>query len=546
MKLERITPASEDDRRGLAIAMAGDVLTRPLARFERGPAEWEVSVEHHEIDQVFQVLAGPAGADVLILHLTADFFLDEADREEALARMDAYCTAVAEFASRDAALVIVNTLEAQPARIVGMQHLAALELAAALNGRIFDLARQNPSVSVVDAGGIVAEIGAGRALSLQNRLAMRMPYTKVAIDALREAYEQVIRERYAPRKKVVCLDADNTLWGGIVGEDGVEGLAVDRQYPGTVYRRFQGQLLDLARTGVVLALVTRNNRSDVEEAFQSRDMPLKLEHFSSIQVNWEPKSDNIVRVAEELNVGLDSMVFIDDNPFELEQVKAALPEVEVYRFQAQWADAALGLLASIPGLKVWSVTSEDLQKTAHYRHERQRTELRKQVTSLGDYLRSLDIRLEIGCNRASQVKRISQLTNKTNQFNLTTRRYSEGDIVRLMEVGSVFDVRLRDRFGDMGVIGVVIVVDREIDTFLLSCRALGRGVESQVLDHVCRRIGSDALGASYVPTRKNMMTAEFYDANGFELVRKGGDGSKKYRYSGGPKPAHQIPVSEVQ
>src|SRR5262249_5238311 len=263
MKLERITRAHQDDRHRIAIAMAGDVLTRPLARFERGLPEWDVSVEHQEIDQVFQVLVRRASSDVLILHLTADFFLDEADREEALARMDAYCTAVAEFASREDALVIVNTLEALPARIVGMQHVAALELTAALNGRILDLARQNPSVSVVDAGGIVAEIGAGRALSLQNRLAMRMPYTMVAIDALRAGYEQGIRERYAPRKKVVGLDADNTLWGGIVGEDGVEGIAVDRQYPGTVYRRFQGQLLDLARRGVVLALVTRNNRADV-------------------------------------------------------------------------------------------------------------------------------------------------------------------------------------------------------------------------------------------------------------------------------------------
>src|SRR5262249_34679694 len=157
-----------DDRRRIAIAMAGDVLTRPLARFERGLAEWDVSVEHHGIDQVFQVLAGPASGDVLILHVTADFFLDEADREEALARMEAYCTAVTQFASREAALVIVNTLETLPARIVGMRHLAALELTAALNGRILDLARRNPSVSVVDAGGIVADIGAGRALSLQN------------------------------------------------------------------------------------------------------------------------------------------------------------------------------------------------------------------------------------------------------------------------------------------------------------------------------------------------------------------------------------------
>src|SRR2546427_143271 len=273
MKLEGVFPALQDDRRRIAIAMAGDVLTRPLARFERGLAEWDVSVEHHEIDQVFQVLT-------------------------------------------------------------------------------------------------VAEIGAGRALSLQNRLAMRMPYTKVAIDALRAAYEQVIRERYGVRKKVVILDADNTLWGGIVGEDGLEGIAIDKQYPGTVYRRFQGQLLDLAHTGVLLALVTKNNPADVEATFQRRDMPLKLEHFSSNHVNWEPKSDNIVRVSEELNLGLDSVIFIDDNPFELEQVKAALPEVEVYRFEVQWADTALGLLASIPGLKTWSVTSEDLQKAAHYRDER--------------------------------------------------------------------------------------------------------------------------------------------------------------------------------
>jgi FkbH-like protein len=533
------------EKRRIAIAMVGDVLTRPIGRFGAGLAEWDVSVEHHEIDQHFQILAAPAAEDVLILHTTSDFFLDEADRDEALARMDAYCAAVAQFAAREPALVVVNTIEAPPARIVGLEHLDALELASALDARLFDLARQHPSVSVVDLGGIVGRIGAERALSLQNRLAMRMPYTKVAIDALREAYEQAILERYAARKKVILLDADNTLWGGIVGEDGLEGIAVDRQYPGSVYRRFQSQLIALARTGILLGLVTKNNPGDVEEAFQRRDMPLKLDDFAAVRVNWGAKSDNIAHIAHELNLGLDSMIFIDDNPFELEQVKAALPEVDVYRFDAAKADSALSLLASIPGLKTWSVTAEDVGKAAQYRDERQRNVLKQQTTSLADYLKSLEIELEAGLNRASQVKRISQLTNKTNQFNLTTKRYSEADIARLMEAGAVFDIRLRDRFGDMGVIGVVIVQGREIDSFLLSCRALGRGVEAQVLDHVCRKVGGEGLTARYIPSRKNMMTALFYDANGFEIVERDEDGGTLYRFAGGPTLAHAIPVTEV-
>jgi FkbH-like protein len=529
----------------LSILFAGDVLTRPLARLQPGLPGFELAVSHHDIDQVPQLLAGPVEHDVVILHLTADFFLDEAAPGEPLGRMQAHCAALLEFAARGRALILINTLERRPERIVGEAHLDALAEHAALDSALIDVARRADNVSLVDVGGIVAALGAERALNLQNRLAMRMPYTKPALDAISAAYGQAIRERHSARKKVIVLDADNTLWGGIVGEDGVEGVAVDRQYPGLVFRRFQEQLRRLRETGILLALATKNNRSDVEELFARREMPLKLDDFAAVRIDWEPKSDNIVRIAEELNLGLESFVFIDDNPFELEQVRAALPMVETYRFEAGKADRALGLLASIDGLKTWSVTAEDRIKTTQYRQEKMRSDAKAGATSLEDYLDSLEIRLEIGRNRRAQVKRIAQLTNKTNQFNLTTRRHSEAEIERLMETGQVFDIRLVDRFGDMGVIGVVIVAEGEVETFLMSCRALGRGVEGRILAYVCSAVGDSGLRASYRPTAKNMMTATFYESNGFELVETGADGTKLYRMADGPRPKRDIPLLEV-
>ncbi len=329
----------------LSILFAGDVLTQPLARLRAGLPGFELAVAHHDIDQVPQLLAGPVEHDVVAIHLTADYFLEEAAPGEPVERMQAYCAALLDFAARGRALILINTLERRPDRIVGEAHLDALAEHAALDAALIEVARRVDNVSLVDVGGIVASLGAERALSLKNRLAMRMPYTKPALEEISAAYGQAIRERHAARKKVIVLDADNTLWGGIVGEDGVEGVAVDRQYPGLVFRRFQEQLRRLRDTGILLALATKNNRADVEELFARREMPLRLDDFAAVRIDWEAKSDKIVRIAEELNLGLDSFIFIDDNPFELEQVSSALPMVETYRFEAGKADEALGLIA---------------------------------------------------------------------------------------------------------------------------------------------------------------------------------------------------------
>jgi len=221
------------------------------------------------------------------------------------------------------------------------------------------------------------------------------------------------------------------------------------------------------------------------------------------------------------------MLFIDDNPVEIAEVTAQFPQIAARQFDVREAADALGWLASIPDLGTWSPSAEDLAKSEQYRQEAQRKEVAASATSIEDYIASLGMVLEAGINRADHVKRIAQLTNKTNQFNLTTRRYSEADILAAMEEGQVFDFRVRDRFGDMGIIAVVIVRGGEIEAFLMSCRALGRKVEEDVVKYVLSKIPAGEVRASYIRSGKNPMVADFYDRVGFSLV-DGDDDVRRY------------------
>jgi FkbH-like protein len=370
-----------------------------------------------------------------------------------------------------------------------------------------------------------------------------MPFVGAAIPAISSEYSKIIRERFVARKKVLIVDADNTLWRGVVGEDGVDGIEVGEEYPGAVFHAFQRQLLAARRSGLLLAMVSKNNLADVQEVFTRRSLPLKWDDFTTHRVNWRRKSENITSIAQELDLGLDSFVMIDDNPFELEEVARSLPGVTCIRFEWQTPVEALSLLFKTPGLSAWEATAEDSRKAAQYAEESQRREARAMTGSLEEYIRSLDVRIEVGCNRESAVPRVSQLTNKTNQFNLTTRRYSESEIRNAMLVGAVYDFRVVDRFGDMGVVGVVIVCSGVIEAFLMSCRALGREIEGNMLAFVCSKHGCSELRASYSPTSKNAMTSDFYERNGFALLRAVDD-EKTYRYVS--PPSQLVPVSILE
>ncbi len=339
--------------------------------------------------------------------------------------------------------------------------------------------------------------------------------------------------RLRARRKVVVVDADNTLWGGVVGEDGVENLEVDSDYPGIVHTQLQRQLLRLKGLGILLCAVTKNNEEDFRAVFAQRAMPLRLDDFVAYRSNWTEKSENIRDLAAALNLGLDSFIFLDDNPFEIEEVRARLPGVECHLFDRTRPEQALTLLDGIASLRARNVTAEDLAKTEQYRGEAQRQELQRSAASMDEYLASLEIRVHVARNNPGSLRRVTQLINKTNQFNLTTRRYTEDEVATAMREGGVYAARVVDRFGDMGIVGVAIVRGGELETFLMSCRALGRRIEAQILRHVCQQEGDRDLKAQYRPSAKNRMVESFLDDNGFEPLSAGPEG-KTYRLTRGP------------
>jgi FkbH-like protein len=287
--------------------------------------------------------------------------------------------------------------------------------------------------------------------------------------------------------KCIVLDCDNTLWGGIIGEDGIAGIQIGETYPGVCFRQFQHQLLQLKQLGFLLAINSKNQEQDVRAVFERHPgMALRYDDFAAARINWDNKASNMLSLAEELNIGVDSFLFIDDNPFEVDLIRRELPAVRCLTMPADaWK---IPMLLPDCGLAdTLRVTSEDANRSRLYSDERQRSDLQKRCGTYDDYLASLGMTLTFECFDAEKhLSRAAQLTQKTNQFNLTTRRYTEADLRQAWENGAaIFMASLRDRFGDYGRILLAIVKRQargiaELDTFLMSCRVIGRGVEDAV------------------------------------------------------------------
>jgi FkbH-like protein len=306
-------------------------------------------------------------------------------------------------------------------------------------------------------------------------------------------------ESYLGQKmyKALVLDADNTLWAGVIGEG--------RQVP---FPNVQQVYRDLKDRGVILCLATRNELPDVEAAFEHPGMVLRLEDFALVKAGWQSKVGSIREIAETLNIGLDSIVFVDDSEFECESVRAQLPEVHVVHAPPK---IALGVARAVATL---FPTFVDTEKTAQYHALAQARNERPKFATEEEFLASLNIRVTLGRNRRSEIPRVAELTQKSNQFNLTTRRYSAQDIRELIASGAdVWTLSYRDRFGDQGIVGVLIVIANTIDTFLLSCRILGRGVEFCPWEFI---LSNRWLHAEYIPTEKNAQVADFWKRVGME------------------------------
>jgi FkbH-like protein len=353
-----------------------------------------------------------------------------------------------------------------------------------------------------------------------------------------ELLARLLAAKQGRSPKCLVLDLDNTLWGGVVGDDGLEGLVIGQGSAlGEAFVAFQEYARELSRRGVILAVCSKNDEVNALEPFEKHpEMVLKRHDIASFVANWSDKASNLRAIAEELNIGIGSLVFVDDNPFERSLVRRELPMVAVPEVGEDPATFAQ-TLADAGYFEALAITEEDRARTEHYQGNRQRERLKASATDLDSYLGSLEMELIWRRFDKLGLQRTVQLINKTNQFNLTTRRYTEPDVLAVMEDSRAFGLQLRlvDRFGDNGIIAIVIGKmsgedDLLIDTWLMSCRVLGRQVEPTTLNLIAaaaKRLGARRLIGEYLPTKKNGMVKEHYVKLGFSVVETTADGGSR-------------------
>ena len=337
-------------------------------------------------------------------------------------------------------------------------------------------------------------------------------------------YARYVKAAALLTKKCIVLDLDNTLWGGVLGEDGIERIHLGPTPQGKPFSEFQQQLLALYNRGVILAINSKNNFEEAIEAIKSHPhMLLKEKHFAAMRINWDDKVSNLKSLAKEINIGLDSMVFIDDDGFNREMVRQFLPEVEILELPK---DSALysRMLMDVSLFDSFTLTKEDITKGQMYSHEKQRRTLMREVSNVSDYLKMLDMRLDISPADIINIPRIAQLTQKTNQFNMTTKRYTDEDIRDFLSSGThrIYTLQLIDKFGDYGLTGLAIIDTTavwRIDTFLLSCRILGRHVEEAFFTYIAQEAnkeGGKYLIGEFIQTEKNNPAKDFYKNMGLK------------------------------
>lgn len=386
-------------------------------------------------------------------------------------------------------------------------------------------------VHICDAEFLATRLGAASCYDPRAWFETKQLYSSdFAVDIAREV-AAIVTSFHRPSKKVLALDLDNTLWGGVIGDDGMAGIEIGGTHArGEAFRQFQLAIASLAQRGVVLAVCSKNDYKNAAEPFEKHpEMVLRLKDIACFQANWEPKSENLRRIAQELNLGLDSIVFVDDNPAEIEIVKQFVPEIETIWLGPDPSEYASQLL-NCRLFEPRSITADDLQRGEQYQQQAARAQAMSAAgTDMDSYLASLDMHSVISEFTQVDAPRISQLINKSNQFNVTTRRRTEAEVEALLTDSDhyAFSVRLTDKFGDNGLISVVIVrvegTTAVVDTWLMSCRVLKRQMEDEVVNEMVRlaiQRGCTEVTGHYLPTEKNGMVRDLFPRMGFDLLEE--------------------------
>jgi FkbH-like protein len=382
-----------------------------------------------------------------------------------------------------------------------------------------DILLKKQNVYLFDIDNLIREIGLSQTYNYSLGHLYQLPYTKAFLEKFALYLDQIVLKISSPDKKVIVLDCDNTLWRGIVGEDGVDGVVCDLNSDGIVFYHFQQFIKSRKAMGFILCICSKNNEADVKEVFVKNRMPLEWDDFVVKKVNWGNKDISIKEIAKELSLGTDSFIFIDDNEFEINIVKESLPDVSLFKMTTDYHNFIE--ITKSPLFSKKSITSEDFLKTEQYITEAKRKGLEESSLNFSDYIKSLEIVIKIDENLETDLLRVSQLTEKTNQFNFNKKFYSTEELrVKLLEGQfKCFTLRVSDKFGDYGLVGVILVeiINHKVvlENYILSCRILGRRIEFDFLDHVKFRI-SDIYKRSideirFTKTPRNIPAQNFFN-----------------------------------
>ncbi len=494
-------------------------------------------------DQVMQQALDPssdinaAGPDAVLLAVDHRWLgldrpaLEEPGGERVAAALGRLRSVVEALRASCGAPAILQTIPVPPAALFGNYDRrvrgTVRSMCEEANSRVVELAEQTGSY-LLDVAALAERVGTDHWFDPVRWAAYKLPFAAEAFGLYADMLGRLVGAIRGKARKCLVLDLDNTIWGGVIGDDGLGGIQLGQgDAKGESFLAVQRAAADLRDRGVMLAVCSKNDDAVARAAFREHpEMVLRETHISAFQANWLDKPSNLEAIAKALNIGLDALVLLDDNPAERAQVRAALPEVAVPELP-QDPSLYASFLSAAGYFEAVSFSAEDRLRAESYAKDAQRAEVMAQSRDLGDYLASLEMQMRLSSFDANGRQRVAQLINKTNQFNLTTRRYTEPEIAAMEADGAIFSLqaRLSDRFGDLGMIGVVICRDLgqaasawDIDTWLMSCRVLGRKVEEAMLASVVAAraaAGAARLIGTYLPTAKNGMVADHYRKLGF-------------------------------
>lgn len=459
-----------------------------------------------------------------------------------------YATLCSAVRQHSGAFCILQTLASPPEAVFGSLDRSVpgtLEwIIRKVNDRIGELAEQNGN-ALFDVARLAGVVGTAHWFSPQEWNVAKLAFAYDCVPFYADRLGSLLGALRGKARKCLILDLDNTMWGGVIGDDGMAGINMRQgDATGEAHLALQQVALELHKRGILLAVSSKNTDEVAREPFRNHpEMLVREKHIVAFQANWKDKASNIAAIAQELNIGLDSLVFVDDNPVERDQIRQALPQVLVPELSSDPSDYARRTLAT-GAFEAVAFLQEDKTRSDTYKANAQRLALKGDAINMDDYLASLEMEIHFDPFDGTGRSRIAQLINKSNQYNLTTRRYTESDVAQVEEDPGTFtlQVRLKDKFGDNGMISVIICRPGEsageagktwrIDTWLMSCRVLGRQVEHMVLQeilHHARAAGVRWLVGEWRPSGRNDMVRDHYAKLGFTEAGEGPEGSTLWR-----------------